>query len=184
MKTQQEQLEQLLGTLLQHQPLIDATYDQLNSVAIALIKDGYGDVTEYKAQIETLKTKIFEKDYLLKQTQLNYDRAFERLKAQQKEIEKLKSERDTQHTAPKILGNEARVEFHDDTVSTSPIDCKDIEKYAKLFRNRILSSNEKEIKQAKLNLLAEVKKRLLPHGKSDVVFPEMIDDIIAEVERQ
>lgn len=184
MKTQQEQLEQLLGTLLQHQPLIDATYDQLNSVAIALIKDGYGDVTEYKAQIEALKTKIFEKDYLLKQTQLNYDRAFERLKAQQKEIEKLKSERDTQHDAPKILGNEARVEFHDDIVSTSPIDCKDIEKYAKLFRNRILSSNEKEIKQAKLNLLAEVKKRLLPHGKSDVVFPEMIDDIIAEVERQ
>ena len=184
MKTQQEQLEQLLGTLLQHQPLIDATYDQLNSVAIALIKDGYGDVTEYKAQIETLKTKIFEKDYLLKQTQLNYDRAFERLKAQQREIEKLKAENTKQHNESNILGNDVVIEFHDDTVSESPVDCKDIEKYAKLFRTRILSLNEKEIKQAKLNLLAEVKRRLLPHGKSDVVFPEMIDDIIAEVEKQ
>lgn len=36
--------------------------------------------------------------------------------------------------------------------------------------------------QVKVDLLNKVKERLLPFGKSDVVFPEMIDDIIKEVQ--
>ena len=60
MKTEQEQIEELLTSLLAHQPLIDATYDQLNSIAIALIKIGYGYVHEYKAEIERLSNENCE----------------------------------------------------------------------------------------------------------------------------
>ena len=60
MKTEQEQIEELLASLLAHQPFIDATYDQLNSIAIALNKIGYGDVSEYKAEIERLSNENYE----------------------------------------------------------------------------------------------------------------------------
>lgn len=60
MKTEQEQIEELLESLFAHQPLHYATYDQLNSIAIALIKIGYGDVSEYKAEIERLSNENCE----------------------------------------------------------------------------------------------------------------------------
>lgn len=59
-----------------------------------------------------------------------------------------------------------------------------VDGYTEREVEKVRKETAKEIKQAKLNLLNFSKKRLLPHGKSDVVFPEMIDDIIAEVERQ
>lgn len=64
MKTEQEQIEELLASLLAHQPLIDATYDQLNSIAIALIKIGYGDVHEYKAYIAQLEYDLADNSHL------------------------------------------------------------------------------------------------------------------------
>lgn len=52
MKTKQEQIEEIMETLLAHQPIIDVPYEQLNDIAVALVKEGYGDVKQ--AQIDVL----------------------------------------------------------------------------------------------------------------------------------
>ena len=63
MKTEQEQIEEIMETLLAHEPIIDVPYEQINDIAIALVQEGYGDVKQ--AQIDVLnkvKTLIFQKD--------------------------------------------------------------------------------------------------------------------------
>lgn len=99
MKTEQEQIKEMTETLLAHQPLIDATYDQLNSIAVALIKEGYGKVSEYEAeremlgsQIKVLKQRLNNKYVEVDNLSRDYSNAFERLKAQQREIDRLKEE--------------------------------------------------------------------------------------------
>ena len=52
MKTKQEQSKEIMETLLAHQPIIDVPYDKINDIAIALVKEGYGDVKQ--AQIDVL----------------------------------------------------------------------------------------------------------------------------------
>ena len=66
MKTKQEQIKEIMETLLAHQPIIDVPYDKINDIAIALVKEGYGDVKQ--AQIDVLnKVKslaIYDDNYL------------------------------------------------------------------------------------------------------------------------
>lgn len=52
MKTKQEQIEEIMETLLAHQPIIDVPYEKINDIAIALVQEGYGDVKQ--AQIDVL----------------------------------------------------------------------------------------------------------------------------------
>ena len=52
MKTKQEQIKEIMETLLAHQPIIDVPYDKINDIAIVLVKEGYGDVKQ--AQIDVL----------------------------------------------------------------------------------------------------------------------------------
>lgn len=52
MKTKQEQIEEIMETLLAYQPIIDVPYDKINDIAVALVKEGYGDVKQ--AQIDVL----------------------------------------------------------------------------------------------------------------------------------
>lgn len=52
MKTEQEQIEEIMETLLAHEPIIDVPYEQINDIAIALVQEGYGDVKQ--AQIDVL----------------------------------------------------------------------------------------------------------------------------------
>ena len=54
MKTKQEQIEEIMEMLLAHQPIIDVPYEKINDIAIALVKEGYGDVKQ--AQIDVLNT--------------------------------------------------------------------------------------------------------------------------------
>lgn len=58
MKTEQEQIKEIMETLLAHEPIIDVLYEQINDIAIALVQEGYGDVKQ--AQIDVL-TKLEEK---------------------------------------------------------------------------------------------------------------------------
>ena len=58
MKTKQEQIEEIMETLLAHEPIIDVPYEQLNDIAVALVKEGYGNISEYKAEIERLKEEM------------------------------------------------------------------------------------------------------------------------------
>lgn len=52
MKTKQEQIKEIVETLLAHEPIIDVPYEQINDIAIALVQEGYGDVKQ--AQIDVL----------------------------------------------------------------------------------------------------------------------------------
>ena len=171
MKTEQEQIkaikqiidervETTLGYVQGRHGNVIKTVDTI-IIARDIVEAGYGDVSEYKAEIERLK------------------------------------EENGQSRKLGILGNNATVEFLDDAVSEPSVDCKDIENYAKQFRNRIISINEKEIKQAKIDVLNRVmtyinNKIENDYGDmSDSVnyltiniydFDDFIDELIKEVE--
>ena len=51
MKTEQEQIEEITETLLAHEPIIDVPYETINDIAIALVKEGYGDVKQAKIDV-------------------------------------------------------------------------------------------------------------------------------------
>ena len=55
MKDKQEQIKEIMETLLAHEPIIDVPYETINDIAVALVKEGYGNISEYKAEIERLK---------------------------------------------------------------------------------------------------------------------------------
>lgn len=57
MKTEIECICEIMGTLLAHEPIIDVSYETINDIAVALVQEGYGDISEYKAEIERLKAK-------------------------------------------------------------------------------------------------------------------------------
>ena len=52
MKTEQEQIEEIMETLLAHEPIIDVPYETINDIAVALVKEGYGNIKQ--AQIDVL----------------------------------------------------------------------------------------------------------------------------------
>ena len=55
MKTEIDRICGIMYTLLKHQPVIDVPYETINDIAVALVKEGYGNISEYKAEIERLK---------------------------------------------------------------------------------------------------------------------------------
>ena len=60
MKTEFERISEIMYTLLEHQPVIDVPYEKINDIAVALVKDGYGKISEYTAEIERLKAENYE----------------------------------------------------------------------------------------------------------------------------
>ena len=63
MKTEQEQIEEIMETLLAHEPIIDVPYETINDIAVALVKEGYGNVKQAKIDVlNKVKTLIFQKD--------------------------------------------------------------------------------------------------------------------------
>lgn len=58
MKTEIERICEIMETLLAYEPIIDVPYETINDIAIALVKEGYGDVKQ--AQIDVLD-KLKEK---------------------------------------------------------------------------------------------------------------------------
>ena len=51
MKTENERGCEIMETLLAHQPIIDVPYETINDIAVALVKEGYGDVKQAKIDI-------------------------------------------------------------------------------------------------------------------------------------
>ena len=70
MKTENERVCEITETLLAHQPIIDVPYDKINDIAIALVKEGYGDVKQ--AQIDVLN-KLKERIKTAIDTYFNLD---------------------------------------------------------------------------------------------------------------
>ena len=95
MKTEQEQIEEMRRTIYNTRSKVNGIATA-GDIAEALVQAGYGDVSEYKAEIERLRQEVRDTDKMarnsLEQYKNNYDNAFERLKAQQREIERLKAE--------------------------------------------------------------------------------------------
>ena len=120
MKTEQEQIEKMARTMCGYcstdgkcavskngrEPDICANVDTQHCLykeyAERLIESGYGKVSEYEAEIEQLRQEVRDTDKIarnsIEQYKNNYDNAFERLKAQEREIEKARKE-----TAREIL---------------------------------------------------------------------------------
>ena len=95
MKTEQEQIEAIYNLIISH--LFE---DTVYSLAEQIYEAGYGDVSEYKAeremlgsQIKVLKQRLNDKYIEVDNLNRDYRNAFERLKAQEREIEKLKTEK-------------------------------------------------------------------------------------------
>ena len=64
MKTEIERVCEIIETLLAHQPIIDVPYDKINDIAVALVKEGYGNVKQ--AQIDVLNELKTRHDYAIK----------------------------------------------------------------------------------------------------------------------
>lgn len=118
MKTEFERISEIMYTLLEHQPVIDVPYEKINDIAVALVKEGYGKVSEYEteremlgSQIKVLKQRLNNKyveierlkdgldhqidvtndaENLASHLQYDYDKCFKRLKSIQKELNELK----------------------------------------------------------------------------------------------
>ena len=82
---------------------IDITcHDVVVNFIQTLMQAGYGDISEYKAeremlgsQIKVLKQRLNDKYIEIDNLNRDYSNAFERLKSQQQEIERLKAENET-----------------------------------------------------------------------------------------
>ena len=89
MKTEIDRICGIMYTLLEHQPVIDVPYETINDIAVALVKEGYGKVSEYKAEIERLKDEIIylERKVAIRDNALkDRDRAIEMLEGKQDTI--------------------------------------------------------------------------------------------------
>ena len=51
MKTENERVCEITETLLAHEPIVDVPYETINDIAIALVKEGYGDVKQAKIDV-------------------------------------------------------------------------------------------------------------------------------------
>lgn len=138
MKTEQEQIkaikqiidERVETTLGQVQGRHGNVIKTVDTVIIArdIVNAGYGDVFEYKAEIEQLKA---ENEYRKKQydnqvaentlLHIEYDKSFERLKAQQREIDRLKA--NINQSQDQILGTaQKNQEYREQQVKQAKID--------------------------------------------------------------
>ena len=153
MKTEQEQIEEMRRTIYNTRSKVNGIATA-GDIAEALVQAGYGDVSEYKAEIERLRQEVRDTGKMARNTieqyKNNYDNAFERLKAQEREIEQLKAE--NCELTKKL---EARLTC--DFVKTAQ-------------------------KQAQIDLLNKVKEKLdnAPNGWA---YTGYIDDLIEEVEK-
>lgn len=70
MKTENERVCEIMETLLAHQPIIDVPYETINDIAVALVKEGYGNIKQ--AQIDVLN-KLKERIKTAIDTYFNLD---------------------------------------------------------------------------------------------------------------
>ena len=134
MKTEIDRICGIMYTLLEHQPVIDVPYEKINDIAVALVKEGYGKTSEYKAEIERLKEEII---YLERKIAIR-DNA---LKDRDRAIEMLDGKQDTIVNQAKIdvlneLKKRARTSYVlDDFILGNVVFSKDIDELIKEVEN-------------------------------------------------
>ena len=153
-----ERVETTLGQVQGRHENVIKTVDTV-IIARDIVDAGYGDVSEYKAEIERLRQEVRDTDKMarnsIEQYKDNYDNAFERLKAQEREIQSLRE--------ANIDLKEELYELHDEL---------DIARAKK----------DKTIKQTQIDLLNKAKEKLdsAPNGWA---YTGYIDDLIEEIEK-
>lgn len=166
MKTEIDRICGIMYTLLEHQPVIDVPYEKINDIAVALVKEGYGKVSEYEAEremlgskIKVLKQRLNNKYIEIDNLNRDYHNSFERLKAQEREIDSLREDN--------INLKEELYELHDDL---------DIARAKK----------GKTIKQAQIDILNKLKSKTWQGYQIGmyVVSIEDIDELIKEVQNE
>lgn len=61
MKTEIERVCEIMETLLAHQPIIDVPYEKINDIAVALVKEGYGNIKQAKIDVlNDVKKRIYD----------------------------------------------------------------------------------------------------------------------------
>lgn len=136
MKTEQEQIEKIMcmfNKLKRGDYCVDNCYgccgdekiditchDVVVNFIQSLMQAGYGDISEYKAeremlgsQIKVLKQRLNDKYIEIDNLNRDYSNAFERLKSQQQEIERLKAENKQLKTECALLDDELRIARQD-----------------------------------------------------------------------
>ena len=115
MKTEIDRVCGIMHTLLAYEPIIDVPYEKINDIAVALVKEGYGNISEYETEMETFRSKIkvLEQrlnDKYIEIDNLNHDyrKTFERVKTQRQDIEKLKADYEKLKTHAEMLAKGIR----------------------------------------------------------------------------
>lgn len=175
MKTEIDRICGIMYTLLEHQPVIDVPYEKINDIAVALVKEGYGKVSEYETEREMLgsKIKVLEQRLNNKYIEIDnlnrdYRNSFERLKAQEREIERLRT----------TLG-QCNTELNS-ALESLKSQCREI------------GALKAGTKQAQIDVLNELKKKTHNYYPSidsycisqHIVLVRDIDDLIEEVENE
>lgn len=181
MKTEQEQIEKIMcmfNKLKRGDYCVDNCYgccgdekiditchDVVVNFIQSLMQAGYGDISEYKAeremlgsQIKVLKQRLNDKYIEIDNLNRDYSNAFERLKSQQQEIERLKAEN------VRLTTKLGQVLLSIDTVKEMNTMC----------------SIDEQRKQAKIDVLNKVKEKLnnTPNGWAYTTY---IDELIKGV---
>ena len=178
MKTEQEQIEKIMcmfNKLKRGDYCADNCYgccgdkkiditchDVVVNFIQALMQAGYGDISEYKAeremlgsQIKVLKQRLNDKYIEIDNLNRDYSNAFERLKSQQQEIEKLKAENEE-------LKAKLNARLTCDFVKTAQTHA--VQEFAKKLKERVGLSYDHFI------------------GVQKVVLVEQIDEVLKEYE--
>ncbi len=132
-----------------------------------------GDVSEYKAEIRSLNADLDHQidatndaENLASHLQYDYDKAFEKLKAQEREIERLKAENDSLYK--KIAELEQDLIHADENVFYRECDVK--------------LAEDKIKKQAQIDVLSKVKERAVGLAAIETYhICNLIDELIKEV---
>lgn len=169
---------------------------------------GYGDVSEYKAEIERLRQEVMDTDKMarntieqyraeneelenaLKQSEDNYSRAYERLKAQGREIGKLKDENEALKND--LINSEGNLNHITTEIEQLKEKCEELrnEKWdAQDDLDCYCDEMPNKIKQSKIDVLNELKKYLHTEDfdtpderwKPESEFCAIIDKLIKEV---
>ncbi len=177
MKTEQEQIkaikqiidERVETTLGQVQGRHGNVIKTVDTVIIArdIVDAGYGDISEYKAeremlgsQIKVLKQRLNDKYVEVDNLNRDYRNAFERLKAQESEIERLRT----------TLG-QCNTELNS-ALESLKSQCREI------------GELKAKIKQAQIDILNYLKEKCKFDGHTVAVYKNDIDELIKEIEEQ
>ena len=133
MKTEIDRICGIMYTLLEHQPVIDVPYEKINDIAVALVKEGYGKVSEYKAEIENLKDEIIclERKIAIRDNALkDRDKAIEMLEGKQDTIVK-QAKIDVLNKVMTYINNKIENDYGDmsDSVNYLTIDIDDFDDF-------------------------------------------------------